>query len=90
MKEDILALSIVSAGYTEEDQGEEHYEDIKLEVSDALFSRCFGVVFSMDAKIKALEVRKLQLYSHRHNFKLHISLNTLYMHTSVFALLHTN
>lgn len=34
MKEGLLALSIVHAGYTDDDddQGEEHYEDIKLEV----------------------------------------------------------
>jgi hypothetical protein len=42
IKEGLLALSIVSAHYTEEDQGDEHYEDIKLEVCDALFSRCFS------------------------------------------------
>jgi hypothetical protein len=55
-KENLLALSIVSAGYTDDDQGEEHYEDIKLEVCDAMFSRCFSVVFSMGVKAKALEV----------------------------------
>lgn len=58
MKEGLLALSIVSAGYTgdDDDQGEEHYEDIKLEVCDALFSRCFSNVFSRDVKVKTPEV----------------------------------
>jgi hypothetical protein len=56
MKESLLALNIVSAGYTDDDQGEEHYEDIKLEVCDALFSKCFIDVFSVDIMFKTLEV----------------------------------
>jgi hypothetical protein len=44
-KENLLALSIASAGYTDDDQGEEHYEDIKLEVCDAMFSRCSLLCF---------------------------------------------
>ncbi|PNF43787.1 hypothetical protein B7P43_G09744 [Cryptotermes secundus] len=36
MKEGLLALSIVHAGYTDDDQGEEHYEDIKLEEPEEL------------------------------------------------------
>jgi hypothetical protein len=59
MKEGLLALNIVSAGYTDDnddDKGEEHYEDIKLEVCDALFSRCFSNVFSMDMEVKTAEV----------------------------------
>jgi hypothetical protein len=71
MKEGLLALTIVSAGYTDDDddQDEEHYEDIKLEVCDALFSRCFSnciIVFSMDMKVKTPEVGNEQLSSHRY------------------------
>jgi hypothetical protein len=43
-KESLLALNIVSTGFTnddDEDEGDEHYEDIKLEVCVALFYRHF-------------------------------------------------
>jgi len=52
-KEGLLALNIVSAGFTDgdDDEGEEHYEDIKLEVYDALLSRHFSCMWTVDLHI---------------------------------------
>jgi hypothetical protein len=75
----------VPAIYTDDDdQGEEHYEDIKLEVcdGDAMFSRCFDDVIAMDMKFKTPEVgnyvfsQMCRMYVH---FRLHLLLNTLCM-----------
>jgi hypothetical protein len=41
-KESLLALNIVSTGFTDDDDDDdEHYEDIKLEVCVTLFARPF-------------------------------------------------